>query len=162
MRALALLACLFSASALAADILAARYDPAADGLVVEIAYRGTHADHDFALEWGRCAGGEAVARLIDRQGSDLAREDFRVQQRFGLAGLECRPARVTLRLGRVSHATVLVPAGEENLGFEPWHATEAFAHALQAVRWKSYKHRLPAVEVLEMPARMVTQRGASE
>lgn len=88
--------------------------------MVEIAYRGTRPDHDFRLEWGRCEpGGPAVARLIDRQGGDAARENFRVTERFDLAGAGCRPEQVTLRLGRVSHATVRI--AEETVSVpKPW------------------------------------------
>ena len=107
--ALLLLACLLPATAWTADILGARYDPGTDQLVVDIAYRGTHGEHDFMLRWGPCKDGEAAARLVDRHGTDAAREGFRVRERFELERLPCRPARVTLRLGRVSHASVLVP-----------------------------------------------------
>jgi hypothetical protein len=106
---------LLSPLAWAADIRKAYYDPTHDELVVEIAYRGTVPDHDFVLRWGECQRGEdasqgIAARIVDLQGNDEARESFRTQARFSLANLGCRPARVTLRLGRVSHETVLVPA----------------------------------------------------
>ncbi len=102
----------------AADIVGAKYDAADDTIVVNIAYRGTQPDHEFTVEWGPCneAGGPpagVTARLIDRQGRDIAREEFRVTGRLGLQELPCRPAEVTLRLGRVSHARVLVPARTE-------------------------------------------------
>lgn len=113
-------ALLLPAAAPAADILSARYDAVAGELVVEIAYRGTRPGHDFRLEWGRCEpGGAAVARLIDRQGGDAARENFRVTERFDLAGAACRPEQVTLRLGRVSHATVRI-AGQTGSAPKPW------------------------------------------
>ena len=114
-RAVLLALLLAPAVATGADILGAFYDPARDALVVDIAYRGTKPNHAFSLEWGECRGEASapyrtVARLIDRQGQDLAEKSFEVRARFPLASLECRPAEVTLRLGRVSHATVFVPA----------------------------------------------------
>jgi hypothetical protein len=108
-------AALLSTLAWTADIRDAYYDPTRNELVVEIAYRGTVPHHDFVLRWGECQRGEdashgIAARIVDLQGKDEAREDFRTRARFSLDALECRPARVTLRLGRVSHETVLVPA----------------------------------------------------
>lgn len=97
----------------AADILRAAYDPAADELIVEIAYRGTHAKHDFFVEWGPCARDQApngvVGRLIDTHGRDAAQHEFRTVERLSLARLPCRPAIATLRLGRVAHTNVYVP-----------------------------------------------------
>jgi hypothetical protein len=96
----------------AADILEAHYDTAADELVVDIAYRGTNPDHEFAVEWGRCSTESpprTVGRLVDRQGSDMAREDYRVEERLALDDIPCRPAIVTLRLGRAAHTDVYVP-----------------------------------------------------
>jgi hypothetical protein len=106
---------LLSPLAWSADIREAYYDPTGHELVVEIAYRGTLPDHDFTLRWGKCQRGEGesygiAARIVDLQGHDEARENFRTQARFSLNNLECRPARVTLRLGRVSHETIVVPA----------------------------------------------------
>jgi sporulation protein YlmC with PRC-barrel domain len=106
--------------AAAADILDARYDPAVDALVVDIAYRGTRDGHDFKLRWGPCRHGNIAARLVDRQGHEAAREDFRVTARFPLQELECRPANITVRLGRVSHTTVFVPAREAAAVPKPW------------------------------------------
>jgi hypothetical protein len=97
--------------AFAEAILGAAYDAAHDQIVVDIAYRGTRPGHEFSLQWGPCQAG-VNARLIDKQGDDYALQDFRVRARFGLAGLPCRPAEVTLRLGRASQARVLVPALE--------------------------------------------------
>jgi hypothetical protein len=100
------------ARAHASDILDARYDPGADELVVDIAYRGTNPDHEFSVAWGPCSDASparTVGRLIDQQGSDLAREDYRVSERLALEEIPCRPAIVTLRLGRVAHIDVYVP-----------------------------------------------------
>lgn len=106
---------LLPASGFGQTILDASYDASADAIVVEIAYQGTHPNHDFELSWDKCqkdsSGRQAVvARLIDRQGKDTAQNDYRVHRRFDVSGLECRPAEVTLRLGPVSNRTVSVPA----------------------------------------------------
>ena len=85
----------------AANIIEASYD-AADQIVAEIAYRGTNPDHDFTIQWGRCRAGEPArlaGRLIDAQGRDLAREDYRITERIALDDMPCRPVIVTLRLG---------------------------------------------------------------
>lgn len=104
-----------SASAHGQTILDAGYDPATDALVVEVAYRGTHPNHVFRLEWGPCEKSPegrqtTVVRLIDTNGDDLAQRDYQVVQRFDLASLACRPAEVTVRSGPVSNRTVSVPA----------------------------------------------------
>lgn len=113
-RAVFALAALVPVAAAAAEIVQARFDARANELVVEIAYRGTQPDHDFALQWGDCEpGGEAVARLVDRQGEEPAREGFRAQARFDLATFPCRPARLTVRLGVASLATVALPTLRE-------------------------------------------------
>lgn len=104
---------LTAAPAQSADISAAAYDRVRDELVVDIVYRGTNPDHGFTLQWGECSSGppyEASVRLIDTHGRDLAREEYRVRERFSLAGLQCRPATVTVRLGRGALASVRVPA----------------------------------------------------
>lgn len=108
------LALLVITTARAANLRDAFYDAEADQIVVDIVYSGTRDDHDFRIEWGKCDRNEdglsgVAARLIDSQGDDIAREDFSVRERFRLAGIPCRPARVTLRLGPVSNLTVVVP-----------------------------------------------------
>jgi hypothetical protein len=100
----------FVTPASAADILSALYDARTDEIVVDIAYRGTRADHDFTVQWDSCRDGGVAGRLVDEQGNDAARTRFRVTRRLSLDDLPCRPAVVTLRLGRVSHMSVRVPA----------------------------------------------------
>ena len=113
----AVLSCLLAwpVAAGAGTLLDARYEVGDNELVLEIAYQGTNPDHQFVLEWGACQRDPdgtlgAVARLIDSDGHDIAREDYRVSRRFDLSGLNCRPADVTVRLGPVSNRTVYVPA----------------------------------------------------
>lgn len=118
-----LAACLFAAgwmvaaqAAAAADIVGLGYDAQADELVLDIAYRGSHARHDFEVQWGPCSRErkpyETVGRVLDVHGRDTAEESFVVRERIGLHRLPCRPAQVTLRLGLRSHASVFVPAGD--------------------------------------------------
>lgn len=117
----ALLATLF-APAFAADILEASYNAARDEIEVEIAYRGTNPDHEFTVQWGECSRESpprTVGRLIDRQGRDAAREDYRASARISLEEIPCRPAIVTLRLGRTAHTNVFVPRHIQLLGGRP-------------------------------------------
>ena len=97
------------------DIVKASYDRQRDEMVVVIEYRGTHR-HAFHLEWGPCRAQDngmpaAAAQVVDPHFDDMARDPFRVVERFGLSGLPCpRPAVVTLRTSATEHATVYVPA----------------------------------------------------
>ncbi len=105
----------FPAALRAQTILDAGYDPAADAIVLEIAYQGTHPDHRFRLDWEEChrdpdGSNSTVARLVDQDGGDFARDDYEVTRRFGVSALACRPAEVTVRLGPVSNRTISVPA----------------------------------------------------
>jgi hypothetical protein len=114
-----LLALALTRAAYAPAILEARYDPALDRIVADIAYRGTSPDHEFFVRWGRCSDAtppRVTGRLIDRQGNDAAREDHRVREELELADIPCRPALVTLRLGPVQHARVFVPRDIDGLG----------------------------------------------
>ena len=106
------LALLPAMAAQAADLLGATYDPNSDTLLIDVAYRGTHPEHDFFVQWAPCTEGDparTVGRVIDVHGRDHARESFRVRERVSLADIPCRPALVTLRLGRVANDQVFVP-----------------------------------------------------
>ena len=97
----------------AQTIAGAIYDPVREQLVVDIIYQGTNPNHQFDLVWGQCDGEsphEVEARLIDRQGDDVADKEFRVRRRFDLKGLKCRPALLTLRLSRHLLSPVFIPA----------------------------------------------------
>jgi hypothetical protein len=143
-----------AAPAHAADILDARYDPAADELVVDIAYRGTNPDHEFAIAWGRCSDASPpriVGRLIDQQGRDAARDDYRVSERLALEEIPCRPAIVTLRLGRVAHTNVYVPKRIELLGGTPGRPYEEIGHI--EARGRPGEHRRYVYQELRNKAR---------
>ena len=90
------------------------YDPATDELVIVVLYRGTNPDHQFTLKWGPCIdrGGnrrEIVAELLDHQFQDASRTDYKKTVRMSLAGMDCRPATVTLRTAPRFDYTLPVP-----------------------------------------------------
>ena len=91
------------------------YDPVTDELVIVVVYGGTNPDHQFSLKWGPCVdrGGnqhEIVAELLDQQFQDAARRDYKKTLRMSLAGMNCRPAAVTLRTAPRFYYTLTVPA----------------------------------------------------
>lgn len=108
--------CLDPGLALAASFVDARYDADADELVVTLAYRGTHADHVFSVEWGSCAttgtpGSFGLsARVTDSKWDDPAREAFNKTVRFSLRNVHCRPATITLFSPPQFTIIVVVPA----------------------------------------------------
>ena len=54
--------------------------------------------------------GPVAGRLVDSQWNDKALEPYRLVDHVSIEDIPCRPARVTLRMGRTGHATVFVPA----------------------------------------------------
>jgi hypothetical protein len=92
------------------------YDARQDQLVVTMIYRGTNPDHTFSLKWGQCTETqgsnlhEVAVEVLDSQWQDAARRDFKKTVRFGLAGIPCRPAKVTLRTAPRFIYTLLIPA----------------------------------------------------
>jgi hypothetical protein len=91
------------------------YDPTTDELVIVVLYRGTNPDHQFSLKWGPCIdrGGnrhDIVAELLDQQYEDAARKDYKKTVRMSLAGMDCRPAAVTLRTAPRFYYTLTIPA----------------------------------------------------
>lgn len=109
-----------SASALAcathaSDLRDARYDAATDSIIVEVAYQGTNPNHEFSVQWGRCENNAVAGRVVDSQWNDKAVEPYRLWDHVSIDDIPCRPARVTLRMGRTGQATVFVPAkGDAN------------------------------------------------
>ena len=92
------------------------YDAQTDELVVTMKYRGTNPGHMFSLQWGECRTladarlPEVVADVNDSQYQDAARQDFKTTSRFSLAGLPCRPAKLTLRTAPRFYYVVQIPA----------------------------------------------------
>jgi hypothetical protein len=92
------------------------YDAGTDQLVVTMRYRGTNPDHTFSLQWGQCKvlqGSdlpEVAVEVLDSQGRDAARQDFKTTTRFDLSDLPCRAAKVTLRTAPRFYFTLVIPA----------------------------------------------------
>jgi hypothetical protein len=89
-------------------------------LVIVVLYRGTNPDHQFTLQWGPCIDRdgnrhEIVAELLDQQYQDPARKDYKKTVRMTLAGMDCRPAAVTLRTAPRFYYTLTVPEREANV-----------------------------------------------
>jgi hypothetical protein len=103
-------------SAHADDFSKVYYDASTDELVVTMIYGGTNPDHAFSLHWGQCKeatdgnASEVEVEVLDNQWEDPARHDFNKTVRFGLTGLSCRPAKVTLRTAPRFIFTLIIPA----------------------------------------------------
>lgn len=113
---LGLASSIFSLSALADDFSKVYYDARTDELVVTMIYSGTNPDHAFSLRWGQCKqategnADEVEVEVLDSQWEDPARHDFNKTVRFGLTGLPCRPAKVTLRTAPRFIYSLMIPA----------------------------------------------------
>jgi hypothetical protein len=107
----------FAASALHADTFSsAYYDANTNELVVTMVYGGTNPDHQFSVQWGACqtlgndgSNHQIVAEVLDSQWNDAAQQTFTKTLRFSLAGLNCRPATVTLRTAPRFEYTLQIP-----------------------------------------------------
>jgi len=94
----------------------AYYDSRADQLVLSMNYRGTNSKHTFTLQWGQCQGvndsklHEVAADVLDSQWQDEDLHPYEKTVRFSLAGIPCRPAKVTLRSAPRFIYTVVIPA----------------------------------------------------
>jgi hypothetical protein len=100
----------------AAAFSSVAYDPKTDELVVTMSYQGTNPDHQFSVQWGDCQtegdGGnthQIVGVVLDSQWNDDALRAFTRTVRFSLAGLNCRPATVTLRSAPRFEYTLQIP-----------------------------------------------------
>jgi hypothetical protein len=111
-----LLAWMFADSAQADTFSRVIYDNRKDELVITMRYRGTNPDHTFSLRWGPCVETahsplrEVVVEVLDSQGQDEERADFKKTTRFGLTDLSCRPAALTLRTAPRFFYTLLIPS----------------------------------------------------
>jgi hypothetical protein len=100
----------------AAAFSSVAYDPKTDELIVTMSYQGTNPDHHFSVQWGDCqtvgdggSGHQIVGVVLDSQWNDDAVGAFTKTVRFSVAGLNCRPATVTLRSAPRFEYTLQIP-----------------------------------------------------
>ena len=112
----AALSLLAASAAYAAALSSVAYDPKTDELIVPMSYQGTNPDHQFSVQWGDCQtvgdGGnthQIVGVVLDSQWNDDALREFTKTVRFSLAGVNCRPATVTLRSAPRFEYTFQIP-----------------------------------------------------
>ena len=101
----------------AVNVLSMSYEQKTDELLLKVAYRGTHDKHVFSLAWDEChdyafaeAKHQIMANLIDSEPNDEAKTEFTQNLRFSLAGIECRPVKLTIRTSPGFNRTLVVPA----------------------------------------------------
>lgn len=112
----AVLSVLAAPTSLAGTFSSVEYDSKSNELVITMTYQGTNPDHQFSMQWGDCQtvadGGNAhqiVGEVLDSQWNDDAQHTFTKTVRFSLAGLNCRPATVTLRTAPRFEYTLQIP-----------------------------------------------------
>jgi hypothetical protein len=108
-------ALLYVATAAAIAVTKLSYDAPKDQLVMTIAYRGTNPDHQFRVQWDKCAKldeerMQILGLLIDDQPNDLARQEFTKPMRIDLRDFTCRPSKVTIKTSAGFFTSVDVPA----------------------------------------------------
>jgi len=113
---LALFTLSFGLQASAMAILSAHYEVSTDSLVLEVAYSGSHGNHPFSLIYDVCkplsngaAPNQIATRLIDAHYNEVGSLEFKEVVSFDLSQMNCRPSVFTVRSGRTSHRTLLIP-----------------------------------------------------
>ena len=106
-----------ASTAHAVNVLSMSYEKKTDELLLKVAYRGTHDKHTFSLDWDEChdyafvdAKYQTMANLVDSEPNDKAEMEFTQDLRFSLAGIECRPVKLTIRTSPGFNRTLVVPA----------------------------------------------------
>ena len=100
----------------AASFSSAHYDSNTNELVVTLTYGGSNPDHQFSIQCGQCqplgddgAQHQIAGQVLDSQWNDDEHQTFTKTVRFSLAGLNCRPATVTLRTAPRFEYTLHIP-----------------------------------------------------
>jgi hypothetical protein len=106
-----------AAQAQAANVLAMSYDPSTDQLVLKVGYRGSHDKHVFTVDWEECkdyafvdAKYQVLGNLVDSEPNDRGINEYTHDVRVSLAGLDCRPVKLTVRTAAGFFRTIIVPA----------------------------------------------------
>jgi len=106
-----------ASTAHAVNVLSMSYEKKTDELLLKVAYRGTHDNHTFSLDWDEChdyafvdAKYQTMANLVDSEPNDKTETEFTQDLRFSLAGIQCRPVKLTIRTSPGFNRTLVVPA----------------------------------------------------
>ena len=109
-----------ASNAHAVNVLSMSYEEKTDELLLKVAYRGTHDKHTFSLDWDEChdyafvdAKYQTMANLVDSEPNDKAETEFTQNLRFSLAGIKCRPVKLTIRTSPGFNRTLVVPTLED-------------------------------------------------
>lgn len=105
---------LYLAQASATNFTSVVYDEKLDKLIVKIAYRGTHGDHQFSIQWGECRRldddrFQTYGLLVDSEPMDLARQEFSKVLEIGMISFPCRPAKITVRTAAGFNRSIEIP-----------------------------------------------------
>lgn len=108
---------LYLAPAGAVSVTVLTYDASKDQLVMTIAYRGTHPDHEFNVQWDKCTRldderMQILGLLVDSQPNDRALQEFTKPMRIDLRNFSCRPSKVTIRTSAGFFTSVDIPAAK--------------------------------------------------
>jgi len=119
MATAALVALVYHTAASATNFTSVAYDEKADKLIINIAYRGTHENHNFRIQWDECRRldderFQIHGLLIDSDPMDLARQDFSKTLEIDLASHPCRPARLTVRTASGFNRSLDIPKPKKN------------------------------------------------
>jgi hypothetical protein len=111
----AMTALVYGAAAVAHNVTSVKYDKENDKLIIEIAYRGTHENHHFSVQWGECRQldderKQTYGLLVDSDPMDPARQNFTKILELDMASFPCRPARATIRTATGFNRSVDIPA----------------------------------------------------
>lgn len=120
----AVMAFAYHAPVAATNFTSVIYDEKADKLVVTIAYRGTHDNHQFSIAWGECRRldddrFQTYGLLVDSDPMDLARQNFTKVLEIDMASYPCRPARLTVRTATGFNRSLNIPKPKPKPGKNP-------------------------------------------
>ena len=109
----------YHAGAAATNFTSVTYDLKTDKLIIDIAYRGTHANHAFSIAWGECRRldddrFQTYGLLVDSDPMDSARQNFSKKLEIDMASYPCRPARVTVRTATGFNQSIDIPAPKKD------------------------------------------------
>ena len=107
----------YQPGAAATNLMSVEYDAETDQLIVVIAYRGSHENHVFTIQWGECRPlghdrFETYGLLLDSDPTDHALQEFMTKLEVDMAFNSCRPATLTIRTPTGFNRSIEIPAAK--------------------------------------------------